>query len=251
MALNLSGVERTGLWGKLLRAPLALIPRGATVRVLQGPARGLRWIVGSSTHGCWLGSYEYAKRRTVERLIRSNAVVYDVGANVGFYTLLSSVLVRPSGQVVSFEPLPRNVAYLRRHVEMNRLHNVTVMPIALGERSGVARFREAADASMGSLCEDGSLAVQVESMDDLVARALIPEADVIKMDIEGGELAALRGAQALLARRRPVIVLATHGAEIHDQCCRLLTGLGYDLTSLDSRAIASTDELLATSGRLT
>jgi FkbM family methyltransferase len=248
MGLNLSGIERSGLFGRLLRAPLALIPREAIVPILQGPTRGMKWVVGASTHGCWLGSYEYTKRRVMERLLRPTAVVYDVGANVGYYTLLSSALVGPKGRVIAFEPLPRNLDYLRRHIEINRLQNVTVMPTALGERLGVAHFREAADPSMGSLGEDGSLTVQVSSLDDLSARAQIPDADVIKMDIEGGELAALKGAQALLARRRPLVLLATHGIEVHRGCCDLLSALGYQLSSLDGEDLALTDEVMATAG---
>jgi hypothetical protein len=88
VGLNFSGIHRGNLAGRLLRAPLELLPKGLTVRVLQGPARGMKWVVGSGTHGCWLGSYEYSKQRLLRRLIRPGDVVYDVGANVGFYTLL-------------------------------------------------------------------------------------------------------------------------------------------------------------------
>ncbi len=218
-------------------------PRGA-----PGPTRGMKWVVGAGTHGCWLGSYEYPKRRAMERLIKRGAVVYDIGANVGYYTLLSSVLVGAEGRVLAFEPLPRNLAYLRRHIEMNRLLNVSAIPMALGDRPGIARFRTAADHSMGSLAEDGSLTVQVGSLDDLAGRAVIPEPDIIKMDIEGGELAALRGAQTLLARCRPRLFLATHGSEVHHACCNLLSALGYQLSSLDGKPVPLTDEVIATAG---
>jgi FkbM family methyltransferase len=184
----------------------------------------------------------------MERLIQRGAVVYDIGANVGYYTLLASVLVRAEGRVLAFEPLPRNLAYLRRHIEMNRLLNVSVIPMALGDRPGVASFREASDPSMGSLAEDGSLTVQVGSLDDLAGRALIPDPTIIKMDIEGGELAALKGAQALLTRCRPRVFLATHGIEVHHACCDLLSTLGYQLSSLDGKPVALTDEVMATAG---
>ena len=79
--------------GRLLRFPLRLIPDRAVIPVLQGRMRGKRWIAGSSDHGCWLGSYEYAIRRVFEETITHGSIVYDVGAHVGYYTLLASELV--------------------------------------------------------------------------------------------------------------------------------------------------------------
>ncbi len=77
------------------------------MHVVQGPLRGKRWIAGSSNHGCWLGSYELAKQRKVIELVRPGMVCWDVGAHVGFYTLLFAELVGPLGRVFAFEPLPR------------------------------------------------------------------------------------------------------------------------------------------------
>jgi FkbM family methyltransferase len=206
----------------------------------------MKWVVGSGTHGCWLGSYEYSKQRLLRGLIRPGDVVYDIGANVGFYTLLQSVLVRDSGHVVGFEPLPRNLSYLYRHVEMNRRTNCTVLPLAVGEQPDRARFRLGAHPSVGSLAPTGEIDVDVTSLDDQVYRRGIPGPALIKMDIEGGELAALRGGRRLLAERRPVVVLATHGADIHAQRCTLLREVGYRLASLDSRPLDRTDEVVAT-----
>jgi FkbM family methyltransferase len=147
----------------------------------------MKWTVGSGTHGYWLGSNEYSKRRRLERMLRPGQVFYDVGANVGFYTLVASALVGPTGHVAAFEPQPRNVEYLRRHIELNRIRNCRVLPIALGERPGRARFQRAGHPAMGSLASAGELEVEVASLDELVSRGVIPEPDVIKLDIEGGE----------------------------------------------------------------
>ncbi len=114
--MNFSGVSRQTVVGKLLRLPLRLLPDGMAVPVLQGPLKGKRWLVGSSTHGCWLGSYEYEKQRLFAKKIKAGAVVFDIGANVGFYTLLTAMLVRPEGRVVAFEPVPRNIDFLRKHI---------------------------------------------------------------------------------------------------------------------------------------
>src|SRR4030095_2658449 len=98
--------------GKRLRLPTRFIPSDARVRILQGPLRGKKWIAGSSTHGCWVGSFEYEKQLAFRRAVSRGDVVYDLGAHVGFYTLLPSVLAGEAGHVYSFEPLAANAAIL-------------------------------------------------------------------------------------------------------------------------------------------
>ena len=109
--------------GRLLRLPLRLLPAGAVVPILSGPLRGRRWVVGAGPHGYWLGTYEADKQRLLQTLLREGDCFFDVGANVGFFTLLASALVGRSGRVVAFEPLPQNLAFLRRHLLLNRPHN--------------------------------------------------------------------------------------------------------------------------------
>src|SRR5690348_9557213 len=107
--------------GRLARAPLRLVPKKMIVPILQGPLRGKKWIAGSSNHGCWLGTYELGTQRLFCRIVKPGDVVYDIGANVGFYTLLASVCAGPSGRVYSYEPLPENIAGLRKHISINHL----------------------------------------------------------------------------------------------------------------------------------
>ncbi|MGH9419338.1 MAG: FkbM family methyltransferase, partial [Thermoanaerobaculia bacterium] len=124
------------LIGKMIRLPLRLVPRNAVVRIRSGELRGWRWIAGSSTHGCWLGTYEQHVQALFRKALRSGSVVLDVGANVGFFTLLASKLVGSSGHVYAFEPFPRNLYFLERHIHMNGLSNVTVQSIAITSQSG-------------------------------------------------------------------------------------------------------------------
>jgi len=81
-----------------------VIPRSVRVPILQGPLRGKCWIVGSATHGCWLGSYEAVKQSAFAASVKAGGVTYDVGANVGFYTLLASALAGPRGHVFASSP---------------------------------------------------------------------------------------------------------------------------------------------------
>lgn len=231
-----------------MRAPLRLIPREMPVRILQGRLRGKRWIVGSFNHGCWLGSYEHDKVLRFQETVKPGHVVFDVGAHVGYYTLLASELAGPHGQVIAFEPLPRNLRYLHEHLRLNSVQNVRVIEAAVSDRSGTARFRVVPDSSMGAVTSDASAdAIEVEtvSLDDLFARGEIPAPNVLKIDVEGAEASVLAGAEKVIAEARPAIFLATHGAEVHAKCCRFLNNHRYKLTPLNGESIERCDEVLA------
>jgi FkbM family methyltransferase len=218
------------LLGRIIRLPLRLVPRRAVMRVLTGPLRGCRWIAGAATHGCWIGTYERDAQRVFEEHVRGGSVVYDVGANAGFFTLLASKLAGASGAVYAFEPLPRNLEFVRAHVEMNGVRNVHVMPVAVSDRNGTARFAAAANPAMGGLSNEGGIEVETTTLDTL--RATLPAPSFIKMDIEGAEVAALTGAASLLRDDAPVILLSAHGGEKYRQCSELLRGFGYELELL-------------------
>src|SRR5450755_3080976 len=138
--MNFSRISNSTVLGKVLRSPLRLIPSSTVVPILQGPLRGKKWIVGSSTHGCWVRSYEYAQQTVFAQSLSPEGVVYDLGASVGFYSLLAGALVGPAGRVYAFEPLPRNVAYLRKHVALNRLENCFVFEAAVADSDGSRVF---------------------------------------------------------------------------------------------------------------
>lgn len=246
--MNFSGVSDRSFIGKALRFPLRLIPCGTQMPILQGPLYGKRWIVGSSNHGCWLGSYEYPKQKAFSAAIKRGDVVYDLGANVGFYSLLASVLVGREGQVFSFEPAPRNLTFLRRHLELNEVRNCSVWDVAVSCSDGTAKFDVGPNSSMGQLTGDSqnALSVRAIALDSLIASGQVPPPNIIKCDIEGGEYDALRGASEILSKHSPMILLATHGPEVHEQCCRLLTELHYQLTPLDDLPLSLTSEVLAT-----
>ena len=245
MPLDFSSIAVGSRLGRALRAPLKLIPEGTVVRVVQGPLRGARWIVGSSTAGCWLGSYELSKVRSFASTIRPGMTVFDIGAHVGYYSLIASRLVGTSGHVVAFEPAPRNLRYLRRHLSLNRVSNVTVLEVAVSDRAGFGRFDVGAESSLGRLDPAGTLDVRTTALDELVTGGFVPSPQVVKLDIEGGESDALTGAAAILREARPSIFLATHGTRVHDACLSMLRRSGYSVQALDHGDPTSSDELIA------
>jgi FkbM family methyltransferase len=243
--VDTDALSRRSLLGRLLRAPLTLVPTSKPLRILTGEVRGLRWIPESAIHRCWMGWYERDKQRLMAKEVRAGSIFYDVGANVGFHTLLAAKLVG-SGKVFSFEPSPRNLEYLRRHIALNKLHNVSVFESAVSDRDQVLHFQMERTGFGGSLSDNGGgIDVNSVTLDALVSGCKIPPPDYIKMDIEGAELLALRGAEQLLRAHHPEIFLATHGHEVDRECCELLKALGYKVDRLSPSAPNGYGELLA------
>jgi FkbM family methyltransferase len=215
-----------------------------SVRVLMGNLRGKRWIVGSAIHRCWLGFYEYEKQKLISREVRPGSVFWDVGANVGFYSLLASKLVG-SGKVFAFEPAPRNLSYLRKHLTLNRVRNVEVLAIAVCDKNGSSRFETEESGLMGHLSGEGGITVPTATLDSLVDDGAVLPPDYVKMDIEGAELLALHGASRTFQRFRPVLFLATHGREVETECRRLLELWGYDCRNMRSKSNSDRGEIIA------
>ena len=219
--MNFSAIRASSALGKCLRAPLKLIPKDAALPVLQGPLRGMLWIAGSSNHGCWLGSYEYQVQRSIYRAIPPSRMVWDIGANVGFYSLLAA---RKASHVVSVEPLAANARLLRKHLALNRVDNVEVLEMAVWRKTSVLRFTP--QGSLSHVDETGQLAVRTITLDDMLARFGPPA--FIKMDVEGAEYEALSGGRRCLREARPTLFLAAdHDEAIRNSCCELLNSVNY------------------------
>lgn len=214
------------------------------VPILYGALRGRRWIVGSAIHRCWIGFYEHHKQRLISRELRPDSVFWDVGANVGFYSLLASKLVG-SGKVFAFEPVPRNLLYLRKHLALNRVTNVEVLPVAVSDRNGTSSFEVEHTGFMGHLSEQGTATVSTVTLDELMEQGKVLAPDFIKMDIEGAELMALRGAHQTFNRFRPLLFLATHSRQIEKDCCQLLESWDYECSSIQRERGGELAEVVA------
>jgi FkbM family methyltransferase len=227
--------------GRLLRLPLRLLPAGMEVPVLSGPVRGLRWVVGAGDHGCWLGWYERDKAKLLAAAMFTGSVFYDVGANVGFYSLLGAACVGSGGRVFAFEPVPENLVILQKHIAMNQLANVVVIPAAVSDRGGACRFQDGAASTTGYLSTEGNREVETVALDALVFEGRLPVPQVIKIDIEGGEAAALRGAVETFRMHKPVLFLATHSPDLRRECVTMLRSLCYRIELIGNQA----DEMIA------
>lgn len=147
----------------------------------------------------------------IQEELDSGDTFYDVGANVGYHTLLGSKRCGSTGTVVAFEPLPRNVEFIKCHLRENGVGNTKVRPIAItGEKSSHRTFLKDSPQT-GKLDSEGELQVVTNTIDS--EREKLPPPDLMKVDVEGEELAVLCGAEECLKRDQPALVVETHGKE--------------------------------------
>ena len=213
--------------------------------ILAGRLRGRWWLPESrgKVLRVLLGTYEQEQTRLFEETIRPGDTVLDVGAHVGYYTLLSAALVGSGGSVWAFEPHPGNCAFLREHARINRCGNVRVSEVAVSDAPGSARFDFGSGSGTGRLDAAGKVEVKTVRLDDVVEReGLAPAA--IKIDVEGAESGVLEGARGTLARHSPVLFLSTHGAEVHRACLELLREAGYTFRPILGDDVETSPELL-------
>jgi FkbM family methyltransferase len=209
------------------------------VPILSGPLKGYRFGLFTGSRFI-VGSYGGREVDVLTDLARPDDVVFDIGAHVGYMTLLASKSVGDNGQVFAFEPLPLNLVYLRNHVKINRLANTRVLPCAVSRTAGWLSFDFGKGTGRGNLKANGAsraLKVKVVGLDEMVRGGELPPPNLIKMDIEGAEVEALKGAAWIFTSARPKLLLSTHGAAIKAECEALLTGWDYELSAMMAGAI--------------
>lgn len=154
--------------------------------------------------------FEESEIELMRFLTKPGMQVIDVGANVGFYTILLGKFVGPTGHVWSFEPFPPAVNYIKQNVELNLLSNITIVEKAVAEKTGMLDFNvfpEGCDVynSLGAtnrpeekLQAVRKISVAVTSIDDIADDIGIKKIDLIKIDVEGAEERVLRGAKNII-----------------------------------------------------
>lgn len=191
------------------------------------------------------GSYEAVVQTAIAEHLSDGSVFYDIGANIGFFSLLAAPIVGPRGAVYAFEPVPANASSILHTARLNRLSNIEVFEEAAGERSGRAQLvlthhiGGAALASAGApLDMIGVIDVAVTAIDDAIADRCLRPPSLIKIDVEGAELQVLRGMTETLAAHRPTILYeiddetADGLARKRDDITAFLSAAGYRATDL-------------------
>jgi FkbM family methyltransferase len=208
-----------------------------------------RWILRAAGRGT-------IERKFFLQLIRRGDTVFDVGANVGYFTILYSDLVGPHGSVHSFEPVPPTFAMLNEKVRCDgRYRNVVTNPAACSEVAGTADILlpggDIGQASMRShgagswvtTTEREKFSVPTIRLDDYVAEQGLTRLDFIKCDAEGAELLVLKGAAGLLRQFEPILHLEVSEAWTRDfgyspsELAELLESSGYSYFLIEEETV--------------
>lgn len=158
-----------------------------------------------------LGMYELDTVRVCRRLIKPGMIVVDIGAHVGYFTLLFARLVGTGGKVYAFEPHPNNCAILRRNIERRRLSNVTIIAKAVSDKEGPMPLYETSLSMGHSLIAAkphvSQVVVESTSLDAFLGKSDIRSVNLVKVDAEGAEFAILDGMQSLVNRSRGLALI--------------------------------------------
>lgn len=213
---------------KVSSASLPRLPKWVAAEVLGGER--LMWLDLSDDYvsrGCLLDTYEPFETEIVRRHLQPGQVFLDIGANVGWFTMVASTITGEGGQVHAFEPRLPTVDYLKRSIDLSGINTlVTVHTYGLAEaprestlawepatRNPGHSYLVGTAAAVGASIETQSVALC--RLDDLK----IGRVDLIKMDIEGAELLALEGAAKTIEVNRPTVL-----SEVYPQQLKEVSG---------------------------
>jgi FkbM family methyltransferase len=214
----------------------------AVVNIAAGTLSGMPMLLDMQTEkDFWLGTYEPEMQSALEELVQPGLTIYDVGANIGYVTLMLAKHADAQGKVFAFEALPDNVERLRRNVELNGFNDrVSIYAGAVAAGTGEVKFLVHASGGMGKAAGSAGrdehyqreITVPGTSLDIFVYGQGNPPPQVVKMDIEGGEVLALPGMRRVLAEARPVMLMELHGPESARSAWDLLTSAGYTIREM-------------------
>jgi len=211
-----------------------LVGRGRKiVAITAGPLKGARLRLDLQREKYfWLGTHEPLVQEWL----------YDVGAHIGFFTLLLSRFVGESGKVFAFEPDPANSKRLRENISLNTTANVRIVPQAVSGDEGTVHF-QANRETMSHIVTvthgvetqgAGIIEVSATTLDAFVEGNHNPPPQLIKIDVEGHEDAVLSGSLGVLKTHRPLILCEVHNAHAGVAVWAILTSLNYRLFPLDN-----------------
>lgn len=223
-----------------------IVPRQSRVwaQVRSGPAAGIWLRLNPRTGGdAFAGDGEFEVQQAFQEYIRPGMTVYDIGANIGFFSLLAARLVGPGGRVVAFEADPEVAARLREHVARNKFSWVVVEEKAVWSEPCSVLFARtdtgvSPDRGLGhvvSIEEANTIRVDAVSLDEY-SRAF-PPPNFLKCDVEGAEVEVFRGAGRILSESRPIVLCEMHSHENHRIVIDDFFRAGYTCKPLNERHV--------------
>jgi FkbM family methyltransferase len=241
---RLRALRRAPVLGPMLsRVSRLIVPAGTLVwqAVEDGPAKGLWLRLNPRTGELYArGGGEPQVQAALVKLLRPGMTFYDVGANIGFFSLLAARIVGPTGRVVAFEADPENAARLRENVERNSFSWIELEEKAVWSTSGGTVFFGRANPELTPDRGDGhvvngdqpnTISVPAMALDDYVKSTSPP--DFVKVDVEGAEVEVLAGAARLLRDWKPIVLCELHTDHNRRALLGTFTDLGYVCSDCD------------------
>jgi FkbM family methyltransferase len=192
-----------------------------------------------------LGTYEPAVQEVISSSVGLGQVFYDIGANIGFFSLIAARRVGRDGRVYAFEPVPRNARSILLSARLNRFDTIEVFPDAVGGASGRANLllaRHIGGAVLASVAAppdiSGSIEVNLVTIDHAIQRYNLRPPHLIKIDVEGAELDVLDGMKHTLLTHRPKLICevddaSSFGADTKARAVSdFLVSAGYEVSSI-------------------
>ena len=207
--------------------------------IQRGPGQGLHFDATGCNPGYLAGTSEPLEQELVSRYSKPGGVVYDVGANAGFYAILAARGVGATGKVFAFEPAPALARRTRENGASNGFSHLEVVEAAVSDHDGEVNFEISGELSVTNQISEKSSATTVKipaiALDDFCQDH--PDPDLIMLDIEGAEIHALKGALGMIARKKPVMLIEVHwlGKIFPDFVDAHLKPLGYRATTYDGQ----------------
>jgi FkbM family methyltransferase len=200
------GAGRTFVWNRVVMPYFQWVEHAFVARTRFGFT-----IAGSTAdliqrYVYFFGVWEPHLTDFIRRRLRRGDVFIDVGANIGYFSLLASTLVGEDGKVIAIEASPSIHRRLQENLERNRVRNATVFHVAASDREGVLQIFNAGRDNCGASTTIASSGYELEAevlakpLDDLVAAGDLERAKVIKIDVEGAEWSVITGMRRLLER---------------------------------------------------
>ena len=231
-----------------------IVPAESHVFACQGALEGYRMGIDWNRHRSFLyGTWEPNVTAAVTNTVKAGMTVIDIGAHIGYYSLLFAKCVGPTGSVFSFEPVPENFALLHKNIQLNELSQVQTFPQAIfsGKKEiSIAVPDESPNSGEGSVVHHHGArqylvpAITLDSF--CVPSGVRP--DILKMDVEGAEYDVLLGAQETISRCRPKLLIELHHSD-GDVAAHLVPDLlaawSYQIEWIDRWPLTS--HILATS----
>ncbi|MFC1498906.1 FkbM family methyltransferase [Verrucomicrobiota bacterium] len=198
--------------------------------------------------------YEVNEIRLLRGLLKPGDVFLDVGANIGFYSLIASLCTGPEGSVYSFEPDKDIFRKLCGHIELNSSNNVRAYNIALADYDGEGFLCEKLEENSGwthlvDCAGDDSRKVSAVKLDTFLRDNPVDKITLIKIDVEGYELEVLKGAQDILEKYMPEIIIELNSNALRRnktepiEVIKCLKSYGYEIKEISKNKLVSLGEV--------